>query len=129
MLIIVLVVIAVLALAAYAFHDVMLAENEVTQMVGRQIQAYSLAASGVAHVRAFLMQDATAQADAGGMYDNPAQFQAVAVVQEEGETDVGRFTVLAPALDTEGDAAGVRYGLEDESARVNLNALTNSRKT
>ena len=101
-LVIVLVVVAVLALAAYAFHDVMLAENEVTQMVGRQIQAYSLAASGVAHLQAFLMQDAASQTDAGGLYDNSAQFQAVTVVQEEGETEVGRFTVVAPALDADG---------------------------
>jgi DNA uptake protein ComE-like DNA-binding protein len=51
------------------------------------------------------------------------RFQAVAVVQEEGETEVGRFTVAAPAMDVDGNPAGVRYGLEDESARVNLNAL------
>jgi DNA uptake protein ComE-like DNA-binding protein len=127
-LIIVLVVVAVLALAAYAFHDVMLAENEVTQISGRQIQAYSLAASGVARVQAILMQDAQTQADSGGLYDNSAQFQAVAVLQEEGDTDVGRFTVVAPALDTDGNASGVRYGLEDESARVNLNALTTLEK-
>jgi DNA uptake protein ComE-like DNA-binding protein len=123
-LVVVLVVVAVLALAAYAFHDVMMAENEVTQMVGRQVQAYSLAASGVADLRVFLMQDAATQSEAGGRYDNAARFQAVTVVQEEGETDTGRFTVVAPALDTEGNASGVRYGLEDESARLNLNALT-----
>jgi type II secretory pathway component PulK len=123
-LIIVLVVVAVLALAAYAFHDVMLSENEVTQMAGRQIQAYSLAASGVADLQVSLMQDAATQAEAGGLYDNAAKFQAVTVVQEEGETDIGRFTVIAPALDADGNPSGVRYGLEDESARVNLNALT-----
>lgn len=127
-LVVVLIVVAVLALAAYAFHDVMLGENEVTQIVGRQIQAYSLAASGVAHAQAFLMQDAASQTDAGGVYDNSPQFQAVTVVQEEGETDVGRFTIVAPALDTEGNAAGIRYGLEDESARINLNALTQLEK-
>ncbi len=123
-LVVVLVVVAVLALAAYAFHDVMMAENEVTQMVGRQIQAYSLAASGVADLQVFLMQDAATQSEAGGRYDNAARFQAVAVVQEEGEADIGRFTVVAPAQDTEGNPSGVRYGLEDESARLNLNALT-----
>ena len=123
-LIVVLVVVAVLALAAYAFHDVMLSENEVTQMAGRQIQAYSLAASGVANLQVFLMQDAATKSEAGGLYDNAARFQAVSVLQEEGETEAGRFTVVAPALDTDGNPSGVRYGLEDESARVNLNALT-----
>ena len=123
-LIVVLVVVAVLALAAYAFHDVMLSENEVTQMAGRQIQAYSLAASGVANLQVFLMQDAATKSEAGGLYDNAARFQAVSVLQEEGETEAGRFTVVAPALDTDGNPSGVRYGLEDESARLNLNALT-----
>lgn len=123
-LVVVLVVVAVLALAAYAFHDVMMAENEVTQMAGRQIQAYSLAASGVADLQVFLTQDAATQSEAGGRYDNAARFQAVAVVQEEGETEAGRFTVVAPALDADGNPSGVRYGLEDESARLNLNALT-----
>jgi len=122
-LIIVLVVVAALSLAAYAFNEVMLAENEVTQMAGRQIQAYSVAASGVADLRVFLMQPAASQDESGGRYDNPARFQGISVVQEEGETEAGRFTVLAPALDAEGNSAGVRYGLEDESARVNLNAL------
>jgi hypothetical protein len=46
------------------------------------------------------------------------------VVQEEGETEAARFTVVAPALDADGNPSGVRYGLENESARLNLNALT-----
>lgn len=122
-LVIVLVVVAVLSLAAYSFNEVMLSENEVTQMAGRQIQAYSLAASGVADLRIFLLQDAATMQEAGGWYDNPDRFQGIPVVQEEGELEAGRFTVLAPAWDADGNAAGIRYGLEDESARVNLNAL------
>lgn len=122
-LVIVLVVVAVLSLAAYAFNEVMLSENEVTQMAGRQIQAYSLAASGVADLRVFLMQDRATQDESGGWYDNPDRFQGVQVVQEEGATEAGRFTLLAPAWDPDGNVAGLRYGLEDESARVNLNAL------
>lgn len=122
-LIIVLVVVAVLSLAAYAFNEVMLSENEVTHMAGRQIQAYSLAASGVADLRALLMSGAQAWDEAGGLYDNPAQFQGRIVVQEADSDDVGRFTVLAPALDSDGVPSGVRYGLEDESARLNLNTL------
>jgi hypothetical protein len=119
----VLVVVAVLSLAAYAFSDVMLAENEMTQILGKQVQAYSLAASGAASVRAFLMREPELQAEAGGHYNNPTEFQAVAVASEEGGESAGMFTVVAPALDAEGNAAGVRFGLEDESARINLNVL------
>ena len=95
-LVIVLIVVAILSLAAYTFTDVMLAENEVTHIAGRRIQAYSLSASGIASVRSFLMQDEITRTESGGIYNNPAQFQAQAVATDE-ETDVGRFTVVAPA--------------------------------
>jgi len=122
-LIIVLVVVAVLSLAAYSFTQMMLAHNETTHVAGRQIQAKLLAASGVESVRAFLMQDPTIQAESGGSYNNPDSFQAILVLASEDPGDQGRFTVLSPALDDATDAVGVRYGLEDESARVNINAL------
>ncbi len=122
-LVLVLIVVAVLSLAAYAFSDVMLAENEMTHIIGKQVQAYSLAASGAASVRAFLMRDPELQTEAGGHYNNAAEFQAVAVASEEDGEAVGMFTVIAPALDAEGNPAGARFGLEDESARINLNVL------
>jgi len=122
-LIIVLVVVAVLSLAAYSFTQMMLAHNETTHVAGRQVQAKLLAASGVESVRAFLMQDPTIQAESGGSYNNPDSFQAILVLASEDPGDQGRFTVLSPALDDATDAVGVRYGLEDESARVNINAL------
>ncbi|MBL7042974.1 MAG: general secretion pathway protein GspK [Pirellulaceae bacterium] len=122
-LIIVLIVVAVLSLAAYSFTQMMLAHNETTIISGRQVQAQLLAASGVESVRAFLMLDAATQAEAGGIYHNSASFQAVQVLVSEDPNDQGRFTILAPALDEEGNLAGTRYGLEDESGRVNVNAL------
>jgi len=122
-LIIVLIVVGVLSLAAYSFTHMMLAHNETTIISGRQVQAQLLAASGVESARAFLMLDAATQAEAGGIYHNPASFQAVQVLVSEDPNDQGRFTILAPALDEEGNLAGTRYGLEDESGRLNINAL------
>lgn len=122
-LVIVLVVVAVLSLAAYSFTQMMFAHNETTHVAGRQIQAKLLAASGVESVRAFLMQDPTAQAEAGGLYNNPDHFQAIQVLVSEDLGQQGRFTVLAPAFDESSNSVGVRYGIEDESARVNVNAL------
>jgi len=121
--VIVLVVVAVLSLAAYSFTHMMFSHNETTHVAGRQIQAKLLAASGVESVRAFLMQDPTVQAESGGFYHNPGSFQAIPVLVSENLDEQGRFTVLAPALDNASNAVGVRYGLEDESARVNINAL------
>jgi len=122
-LIIVLIVVSVLSLAAYSFTQMMLAHNETTHVAGRQIQAKLLAASGVESVRAFLMQDPTLQTESGGSYNNTNSFQAVPVLVTDDPGEQGRFTVLAPALDDATDAVGVRYGLEDESTRLNVNAL------
>ena len=122
-LVIVLVVVAVLSLSAYAFANLMLMQSESTQLLGRRIQARLLAASGVEALRVFLLQDLAMQTEAGGLYDNPATFQGITVLDEGIPEEVGKYTILVPATDSAGGEAGVRYGLEDESARVNLNAL------
>ncbi len=122
-LIIVLIVVAALAFSAYAFSGLMFTHNEATQVSGRQVQAESLMASGVEAARAFLMQDTAMQAEGGGSYDNGTRFRAINVVNEDNPAERGNFTVLSPSLDTDGNPSGVRYGLENESARLNLNAL------
>jgi len=122
-LVIVLIVVAVLSLTAYSFTQMMVAHSEATEIMGRQSQALLLASSGVEYLRAFLMQDTTTQAEAGGSYDNPDSFQAVSVSISEGSEEQGRFTVLAPLEDVQSGSVGGRYGLENESARLNINAL------
>jgi len=122
-LVIVLIVVAVLSLAAYSFTQMMVAHSEATQIMGRQSQAQLLASSGVAYLRAFLMQDATTQAESGGTFDNPDSFQAVPVSISEDAQEQGRFTVLAPLEDEQSGSVGFRYGLENESTRLNINAL------
>lgn len=124
MLLVVLVVIVILALSAYTFSDLMLTHYEAVEHHGRQVQARALVDSGVEAVRMFLLQDEETRTAGGGVYNNPAFFQALPVAFDQvspGHT--GCVTVIAPALDDEGLMAGVRYGLEDESARINLNAL------
>lgn len=122
-LILVLVVVAALSLAAYAFASLMVVQSESSHLTGRRIQARMLASSGVEALRVFLLQDPAMQSESGGLYDNPAMFQGVTVVGEADPGELGKFTVLVPAMNETGTLSGVRYGLEDESARVNLNAL------
>jgi hypothetical protein len=122
-LILVLVVVVVLSLAAYTFSDLMLTYQETVQLSGKQLQARMLVESGAEYMRLFLNQEPAALLDSGGLYDNPLSFQAVPVAMGEDATLRGNFTVLAPALDDQGYLGGVRYGLEDESNRLNLNAL------
>jgi len=121
-LILVVVVIAVLSLAALTFSELMLLERRAARLSGRQAQARAAAESGVEMVRLFLAQDRQAQYDAGGWYDNPDRFRGVLVIDDEQARERVRFTLVAPGLE-QGYFGGVRFGLEDESARVNLNAL------
>ncbi|MFW6170952.1 MAG: general secretion pathway protein GspK, partial [Planctomycetota bacterium] len=47
----------------------------------------------------------------------------VPVVTSNDPGEQGNFTVLVPHVDDEGNLDGLRYGLADESARLNINAL------
>jgi hypothetical protein len=123
LLILVLIVIAMLALGGYAFTNLMLAHHEASIVTGRQAQTRALVDSGVLGVQLFLAQPEADQVDAGGIYDNPGKFSGAVVVEDENPADRGAFAVLSPNIDSEGNLTGVRYGLEDESTRLNLNVL------
>jgi len=122
-LVVVLVVITLLALGTLTFSELMMAEREGAEVAVLQSQTRALADSGVEMIRMFLAQDAQVQQQSGGWYDNPSQFRGVGVIYQGGAHGVGRFTVVAPALDTDGRLDGIRYGLEDESAKLNLNMV------
>lgn len=123
-LIIVLIVTILLSLAAYAFTGLMLAEYESAEVRGRGLQSRMVADSG----QDFLLQLLTIPEedryqDVGDLNDNPALFQRVVIAGEQ-PNNTARFAVLAPRVDDEGNLTGaVRFGLENESARLNLNAL------
>jgi type II secretory pathway component PulK len=122
-LVIVLVVVAVMALAAYTFTDLMVTHRQAAQLSGEQLQAKALVDSGVDATRVFLLLDRATREEAGGLYDNPTQFQGVLVVNDADPKFRGCFTIVAPTVDDVGGFGGVRYGLEDESTRLNLNTL------
>jgi hypothetical protein len=122
-LILVLVVIAILSLGAFTFSELMLVERKAAHLAGRQVQARELAESGVDMARMFLAWDEESQYEGGGWYDNGERFRGVLVVDGEQARDRGRFTFVAPYVE-DGYYNGIRYGLEDESTRLNLNALT-----
>lgn len=121
-LIFVLVVVALLSLAALTFSELMLSEREASELAASRVQSTSLAASGVEAARWFLAQDEAVQTDAGGWYNNSGKFRGVVVVGDDDPRRRGRFTLIAPAM-VDGRRAGVRFGLEDESTRLNLNTV------
>lgn len=121
-LVLVLVVIALLALAAGTFSYLMVAERKAADLSGRQSQARASADSGVEMARLFIVQERDLQDRLGGWYDNELQFRGRAVAGDQQAQDAGRFSIVAPRLDY-GVVEGIRYGLEDESTRLNLIAL------
>ncbi len=122
-LILVLVVVMILALGAYSFTDLMLTHHESALLSGRQTQTRLLVDSGTEMVRLFLAQNDEARLQSGGLYDNPDRFKGVTVVLDDDPQRQASFTILAPAITDDGTLGGVRYGLEDESTRLNLNTL------
>jgi type II secretory pathway component PulK len=123
LLVIVLIVVMVLALGAYAFSELMLSHREATQLSGRQSQCRLSVDSGVENVRLFLAQNKDSQRQSGGLYNNPEVFRGALVVDDPEAQFRSRFTVIAPAVDQEGNLGGVRYGVENESTRLNINSL------
>ncbi len=122
-LVIVLVVIVALSLSAYTFSDLMLTHRHAAIVHGKRLQARMLIDSGVAAVLQFLSTDDATQLEAGSHYDNPMYFQNAVVIPEMDADLRASFTVLAPMPATDGMPIGPRYGLEDESIRLNLNMV------
>lgn len=128
-LLVVLVVVMMLSLGAYTYVMLMRSHRESSVLTNKQLQAKMMVDSGVDYVRIFLMRGADAQVETGGKYNNLQAFKQLAVIPEEDPKQRGYFTIVAPALDDEGNLAGVRFGLEDESTRLNLNTLITIEKT
>lgn len=124
-LVMVVVVVAMLSLSAYGYTLLMQTENEAVILSGDRIQARRLVDSGVESVRVFLAQGEQIIEQYGGIYENPDQFQAILVRDDEDPAKIGMFSVLAPAMNVdEGVQDSNRYGLQDEAVRLNLNILT-----
>lgn len=123
-LIMVVVVVAIMALSSYGYTLMMQTENEATLLSGDRIQARRLVDSGVESIRVFLAQGEEIIEQYGGTFENPDQFQAVLVRDDEDPRKIGMYSVLSPTITEEGVQEGSRFGLQDESVRLNLNILT-----
>jgi hypothetical protein len=121
-LLIVLVVVAMLTIANLAYFDWAFSEHRAAGAATRRTQVEAAAESGVEFLRAYLANDAaTIEAD-GGWYDNPTRFRGMLLSASDAATLRLRVSVIAPKWDTLA-IAGSRFGLEDDSGRLNLNTL------
>ncbi|MEI6527748.1 MAG: hypothetical protein WCP62_17090, partial [Planctomycetota bacterium] len=119
----VLIVISAVTLASTAFMKSMLLGHEESRITGQSIQARYAADSGIDAARLFVAYSRTARLEAGGSFSNPNTFQAIPVLQSPDPANPCNYTLIAPNLNEEGKYSGVRFGLQNESARLNLNVL------
>ena len=123
LLILVLLVVAGVSLGAMSLLETMVVAKDAAQLGNQQTQAKYVADSGVEFLRYFLAFPKNQQDEMGGWRDNPQLFQAMNVIQDADPARVGNFTIIGPNMDEMGQYSGIRYGLQNESARLNLNAL------
>jgi DNA uptake protein ComE-like DNA-binding protein len=121
-LLLVLVVIAMLTLGTATYLDLMQNERKAVRHHGRTVKAARLAESGAEYVKSILVLTPAEIQQAGGLLSNPTTMQAVIVDDQPDPYDRGRFTIISPAQ-VDGLYAGYKYGLENESAKLNVNTL------
>jgi hypothetical protein len=119
-LLIVLVVVVMLSLGAYTFSELMIVEMEATNVYGRSIQSRELALSGIELAAAYVGD--RSEIDGWNSYHNPEQFQNINLVPGEVSRASGYFSVVAP-ITTDSQTSAVRFGLMNESGKLNLNIL------
>jgi DNA uptake protein ComE-like DNA-binding protein len=121
-LIVVTIVLVMISLAGFGFVAVMYTENKAAHLNVDEIRVDYAAASGTELLKAVLAQGPAGRDAMGGLFDNPDLFKGQVLYAEPGTDAVVRFSVLVPRIE-EGQFIGMRYGAENESARINLSTL------
>ena len=122
-LLLVLVVVAIASLAALTFSRSMLITHEAARISTGQLQTRMSAESGAQAVRLMLAYPHSERLAMGGTWSNAAMFQAINVIPDSDPARRAHYTIVSPSLDESGNYTGLRYGLQNESAKLNLNAL------
>jgi DNA uptake protein ComE-like DNA-binding protein len=120
-LLIVLVIIVLLALGAYTFTEMSVAENEATTMYGRSVLARAFAESGI-DVAANALADPAQRQQVDPVLSRPDLFSAVLLRSADIPRGRGRFSVIT-GQEHDQTGATMRFGLADETGKLNLNAL------
>lgn len=119
-LLVVLVVLAMLTLGAYTFSEFMIVEAQSTEMFGKDAEARTFADSGIELAASLLAQRAEQAPEA--YFHNPQWFQGVLMRDSDSAKGRGRFSVVAP-IEADPSGRSLRFGLADESSKINLNTI------
>lgn len=120
-LIVVLVVIVLLTYGVYGFTERMLAEAEAADAHGRAVQATAFAESGVELAASLVASRAADPENPISLYHQPTLCGGVILRPSASAAAVGRFSLVAP-VESDETYRQVRFGLADESGKLNLNA-------
>ena len=120
---VVLVVVILLAYGAYSFTQLMTSEAAATVMYEREAQARAFAESGIALAAAILIppEEGTTVPN---LYHNPGLFQGILMREAAYARGTGRTSLVAP-METDITRSSIRFGLIDESSKLNVNSLAN----
>ena len=120
----VVIVIAILSLGAFALFTIISTERHATLIRGDEIQVRAAAESGVEFVRSVCAMSESEQVRLGGIENNPKIFAGIEVRTVSNLPQKGsfRFTVLSPNI-ADGKLLGIRYGLQNESAKLHLETV------
>ena len=119
-LLVVLVVIALLALGAYSFSELMVSESHATGVFGREAQARAAADSGV-ELAAAVLGLPTEEGAYENVVHDPQRF-VLTIKEANGPRGRTRFSLVAPN-ESDTTCTTIRFGLIDESSKLNVNAL------
>lgn len=133
-LVVIMVLVVSVAFAGFAFVETMTNEYRAVHISGDLLEADQVLGSADVMLRHFIDLSHEQRDAAGGWSHNPELFQdqviARATEEEVSESDDAlrwRFSVVSPPADTQPllETTGVRSGLENESAKLNLGNLMN----
>ena len=123
-LVLVLVVIAIATMGVSTFTQTMVVHDKAAFLAVDQVVARSAGESAIEALRLILSQPKQSRSERGNLFNNAALFQAVPVGGLEGASARSSYTIIATGLRDDATLGGIRFGLQDESARLNVNVLT-----
>ncbi len=119
---IVVIVIVMVALSGATFVLTLSTENKAAHIHGEQLQLEHVLASGEEWLKAVCEQPHDIRKESGGLLDNADLFQGIQVAGADEMNAAGSFSVVSPGS-SDAASADIRYGLQNESAKLNLAVL------
>lgn len=121
---IVVIFVTMLSLAGLSYVAVMSTEHKAVRLRGDELQVEMAVGSGIEMMRAHLQQKSKPSSTvrlAGSPSSDESQFRGVVVMDDETGRRT-RFSVVSPKVEND-EVAGIRFGVSNESARLNLAVL------